>query len=119
MKKFLPLVFSSLIWTLSSFASGDNFTAGARATALSNAAVTLSDVFSTTTNQAGLGFMTNYSVGIYADRKFVNAQINNFDGAVALPISAKVGTFGISANYYGYKFYNETKIVFALVLSNV
>ncbi len=92
------------------FATGDNFTAGARAAALSNASVTLSDVFSTTTNQAGLGFMTSYSVGIYTDRKFVSAQINNFNGAVAIPVSAKVGTFGVSANYYGYKFYNETKI---------
>lgn len=109
MKKLL-LPFALLLFTHTAFSSGDNFTAGARATAIGNAAVTLSDVFSTTTNQAGLGFMTNYSVGIYADRKFVNAQINNFNGAVALPISAKVGTFGVSANYYGYKFYNETKI---------
>lgn len=109
MKKLL-LPFALLLVARTAFSSGDNFTAGARATAIGNAAVTLSDVFSTTTNQAGLGFMTNYSVGIYADRKFVNAQINNFNGAVALPISAKVGTFGVSANYYGYKFYNETKI---------
>lgn len=96
-----------------SLASGDNFTAGARATALGDASVTLSDVFSTTTNQAGLGFMTQYSAGIYADRKFLNASINNFNGAVALPISQKIGTFGVSANYYGYKYYNETKIGFA------
>jgi hypothetical protein len=91
-------------------ASGDNFTAGARATGMGDASVTLSDVFSTTTNQAGLGFMTQYSVGIYSDRKFVNASINNFNGAVAAPISEKIGTFGLSANYYGYKYYNETKI---------
>lgn len=93
-----------------SLAGGDNLTAGARATAIGDASVTLCDVFSTTTNQAGLAFMTNYSVGIYADRKFVNASINNFNGAVAIPVNNKVGTFGLSANYYGYKFYNETKI---------
>jgi hypothetical protein len=101
------IVFTGLHQVL---ASGDNFTAGARATAMGDASVTLSDVFSTTTNQAGLGFMTQYSVGIYSDRKFVNASINNFNGAVAAPISEKIGSFGLSANYYGYKYYNETKI---------
>lgn len=109
MKKLLLLQLSFLVY-LFSVASGDNFTAGARATAIGDASITLSDVFSTTTNQAGLAFMSNYSVGIYSDRKFVNASINNFNSAVALPISEKVGTFGLSANYYGYKYYNETKV---------
>ena len=110
MKKFLLGITSAFCIMNFAFATGDNFTAGARATAMGDASVTLSDVFSTTTNQAGLAYMTNYSVGIYADRKFVNASINNFNGALALPISNKVGAFGLSANYYGYKYYNETKI---------
>jgi hypothetical protein len=108
-----------LITILSSrllFASGENFTAGARATALGNASVTLADVFSVTTNQAGLGFVEQYAVGIYADRKFLNAAINNFNVAVALPIK-KTGTFGINANYYGYKYYNETKVGLAYARS--
>jgi len=109
MKRFLLFLFILTLCKIS-IAGGDNFTAGARAGALGDASITLSDVFSSTTNQAGLAFLNNYSVGIFADRKFLNASINNFDGAVALPISAKVGTFAISANYYGYKYYNETKI---------
>jgi len=110
MKKLIPAVYLSLITYHLSLASGDNFTAGARATAIGDASITFSDVFSTTTNQAGLAFMNNYSVGVYADRKFVNASINNFNAALVVPVSAKVGTFGLSANYYGYKYYNETKI---------
>ncbi len=110
MKRFLLTSLLTLNYYLSAIASGDNFTAGARATALGDASVTLADVFSTTTNQAGLAYMTNYSVGVYGDRKFVNASINNFNAALAIPVSAKVGTFGLSANYYGYKYYNETKI---------
>ncbi len=113
MKKLLLFIFSALCILNFTFASGDNFTAGARATAMGDASISLSDVFSTTTNQAGLAFMTNYSVGLYADRKFVNASINNFNGALALPVNAKIGTFGLSANYYGYKYYNETKFGFA------
>ncbi|MES2622587.1 MAG: hypothetical protein V4615_17190 [Bacteroidota bacterium] len=109
MKRLLLFIQLSII-SYQSSASGDNFTAGARATAIGDASVTLSDVFSTTTNQAGLGFMTQYSVGIYSDRKFLNASINNFNGAIALPISEKIGTFGVNANYYGYNYYNETKI---------
>ena len=110
MKRLLLCICIVLCLLRSALASGDNFTAGARSTAMGDASITLSDVFASTTNQAGLAYMTNYSVGICADRKFVNASINNFNGAFALPISAKVGTFGLSANYYGYKYYNETKI---------
>lgn len=108
MKKLL-LLSSATFLIFSVFASGDNFTAGARATALGDASVTFSDVFSTTTNQAGLAYMDKYSIGIYTDRKFLNAAINNFNLGVAIPVK-KVGAFGISANYYGYKYYNETKI---------
>lgn len=90
-------------------ASGDNFLSGGRAAALSGAAITLSDVYATTNNQAGLGFMTDFSVGVYTDRKFLNAKVNNINVAAALPFE-KVGTFGLSANYYGFSLYNETKI---------
>ncbi len=110
MKKLLLASLLSVVYSLSSNASGDNFAAGARAAAMGNASIALSNVFSTTNNQAGLAYMTNYSFGVYGDRKFVNASINNFNGALVIPVSAKVGTFGLSANYYGYKYYNETKI---------
>ncbi len=108
MKKLLLASF--LCITFSAFAGGDNFTAGARATAMGNASSTFSDVFSTTTNQAGLAFMNEVAFGIYTDRKFVSAKVNNFNVAVAVPFSSKIGTFGLSANYFGYSLYNETKI---------
>lgn len=108
MKKLLALVFFFLT-ALGGFASGDNFSAGARAAAMGDASVTLADVFSTTTNQAGLAYVRQYTVGIFSDRKFLSAAINNFNLGAALPVE-KVGTFGISANFYGYKYYNETKI---------
>jgi hypothetical protein len=105
----LLLLFLSSAFGKYSFAGGDNFAAGARASALGGASVTLTDVFSTTNNQAGLAFMDKFSVGIYSDRKFLNAVVNNFNLAIAAPFK-KVGTFGLSSNYYGYKLYNETKI---------
>ena len=110
MKKLLLLFITTCITLHFAFASGDNFTTGARAAAMGDASITFADVFSTTTNQAGMAFVKDYSVGIYTDRKFVNAAINNFNGAVVIPVSPKIGTFGLSANYYGYKYYNETKI---------
>jgi hypothetical protein len=110
MKKSLLLFVLSFLVSHDLWSSGDNNTAGARATAMGDASVTFSDVFSTTTNQAGLGLITQYSIGIYSDRKFLNASINNFNAALALPISEKIGSFGLSANYYGYKYYNETKL---------
>ena len=109
MKKLLLVCMTGLALLHTCIASGDNFSAGSRAAALGNASATLSDVFSTTNNQAGLGFINQYAIGIYTDRKFVNANINNFNLAVALPFK-NIGTFGLCANYYGYKSYNETKI---------
>lgn len=107
--KHTLLFITGIVYCLHTFASGDNFMAGARSNAMGNASVTLADVFATSTNQAGLGFIENYTVGIYTDRKFLNASINNFNLALALPV-IKVGTFGVSTNFYGYKYYNETKI---------
>ncbi|MBK8657423.1 MAG: hypothetical protein IPN22_00710 [Bacteroidetes bacterium] len=109
MKKLLLVCITILALLHTCMASGDNFSAGSRAAALGNASTTLSDVFSTTNNQAGLGFVNQYAIGIYTDRKFVNANINNFNLAVVLPFK-NIGTFGLCANYYGYKSYNETKI---------
>ncbi|MBX2902375.1 MAG: hypothetical protein KF872_02375 [Chitinophagales bacterium] len=109
MKHFFSIV-SFILLSIAAFAGGDNFTAGARATAIGDASITLSDVFSTTTNQAGLAFMNEVAFGVYTDRKFVSAKTNNFNAAVAVPFVPKVGAFGLSVNYYGYGLYNETKI---------
>lgn len=109
MKKLLLVAVTLIVCHVTSVASGDNLTAGARATAMGDASVTFSDVFSTTTNQAGLGFIKQYSAGFYTDRKFLNASINNFNAAIAVPVN-KVGAFGLSANYFGFSLYNETKI---------
>ncbi|MCS6819856.1 MAG: hypothetical protein RMJ53_09075 [Chitinophagales bacterium] len=103
------LVVVCLLSIQSVYAGGDNFTAGARAAAMGDASVTLSDVFSTTTNQAGLAFMQEVAFGIYADRKFLSATINNFNAAAAVPFSPKIGAFGLSVNYYGNNLYNEIK----------
>lgn len=109
MKQIGIVVLFSLMSALA-VAGGENFTAGARATSMGDASVTLSDVFSTTTNQAGLAFMNEVVFGIYSDRKFISAQTNNFNAAVVVPFAPKIGTFGLSVNYYGYNLYNETKI---------
>lgn len=107
--RLILLFFLVIFFVAAVFASGDNFLSGGRAAALSGAAITLSDVYATTNNQAGLGFMTDYSVGVYTDRRFLNAKVNNVNIAVALPFE-QVGVFGLSANYYGFSLYNETKI---------
>lgn len=108
--KQICVVVSLLLISTWGFASGDNFTAGARATSMGDASITLSDVFSTTTNQAGLAFMNEVAFGIFSDRKFISAQTNNFNAAIAVPFAPKIGSFGLSVNYYGYNLYNETKI---------
>jgi hypothetical protein len=69
--------------------------------------LTLSDVYSSGNNQAGLAWMEEAAIGISA------LQYYGFEDATALWLLAalptKSGTFGISAQYNGDKNFNQTK----------
>jgi hypothetical protein len=69
------------------------------------------DVFSFTSNQASLAQLKSFSAGIYGERRFLLAELNNYIAALALETSS--GNFGLKTNYYGFSDYNETQIGFA------
>ncbi len=84
--------------------------AGARGAALSNAALTFTDINSIFTNQAGLGYLEHTSFTAYGERRFLLADgLNSFLVRAAAPIK-NVGTVGLSLHYFGYGQYNEQKI---------
>ncbi len=93
----------------------DNNPVGARAAALGGASITLSDVFSSQNNQAGLGFLKKASVGAYYENRFLLKQLSysSFVGA----ISIKKGTFGLTYTGFGYSAFKQSKLGLAYGLA--
>lgn len=106
MKKALTLFFISI--SLFSKAHFFYLPAGSYAIATGNQVSNTSNVFSAQNNAAGLGFVKQYGFGISAERRFLVAGLDLLNASIALP--TKTGTFGISANYFGSKSYNEKMI---------
>ncbi len=82
--------------------------AGAKATALGNQVSNSSDIFSAQNNPAGLGFVKDFGFGLFSERRFLVSGLDLMNASIALP--TKTGTFGISANLFGRKEYNEKMI---------
>ena len=80
---------------------------GARSAAMGGYNVTLSDVWSTNNNQAGLGFLEDMSGGIYYENRFLLKETSYKAGAFVLPV--KTGALGLSVSSFGFNLYNETK----------
>jgi hypothetical protein len=81
---------------------------GARSAALGGYNVTLVDVWSSTNNQAGLGFLTDFSSGICYENRFLLKETSYKSAAVVLPV--KSGALGLSVASFGYSAYSETKV---------
>jgi hypothetical protein len=66
------------------------------------------DVFSFAANQASLAQLKNASAGVYAERRFLLGELNNYTAVAGLPTSS--GNFGMKANYSGFSDYNEIQL---------
>jgi long-subunit fatty acid transport protein len=66
------------------------------------------DIFSFTANQASLAQLKNSSAAVYAERRFLLSELNNYTTAIGL--TTKSGNFGLKANYSGFSDYNETQL---------
>lgn len=86
----------------------DNNPVGARAAALGGASITLSDVYSSQNNQAGLGFLKKAGVGAYYENRFLLKQLSYSSFVGAMPI--KKGTFGLTYTGFGYSAYKQSKL---------
>ena len=106
MGKFLPTIIVVAI-AFNAGAGNENFPIGARSAAMANASVSLSDVWSAQQNQAGLGFLHNYSAGVYYENRFLLKELSIRGAVAAIPV--KGGTFGLSITNFGYTSYSENK----------
>ncbi|MFT3945692.1 MAG: hypothetical protein QM763_03705 [Agriterribacter sp.] len=67
-----------------------------------------SDIFSINNNIAALAAVKNFSAAVYGEKRFMLAELGLYSTVLAIPTSS--GNFSLSANYYGYKAYNESEI---------
>lgn len=66
------------------------------------------DVFSFVNNQAALAQIKNAAVGVYGERRFLLTETSVYTAAIAFPF--RLGNFGVSIKYLGFKNFNENQI---------
>jgi len=91
--------------------ASDNSPLGSRSWGMGNASVSLSDVWSTQNNQAGLGFLKRTEIGTYYQNQFYTKELGTSAFSFATP--TKHGTFGVCLSNFGFLLFNQTKIGFA------
>lgn len=106
MTKIFSIIVAILIF-VSAKGGNEDYPIGSRSSAMGNASVSLHDLWSTHHNQAGLGFVRNFSAGASYENRFLIKEISIRGGAVALPV--KGGTFGLCITNFGYSLYSENK----------
>lgn len=87
---------------------GTHFLAGGRSLGLAHSTVVLSSHWGTFHNQAGLADVQDFSVGLFAERKFGIESLNSGAISIALPVEG-LGTFGASLYQFanGRYFYQQ------------
>jgi hypothetical protein len=81
---------------------------GARAAAIGNAAVGLTDVFAFHHNPGALGFMTNASAAVSYENRFLLRELQSQSFAAATPL--KTGVVSLGGQFYGYEHFRTTRI---------
>jgi hypothetical protein len=89
------------------FALGERTPAGCRSSSMGGASVALSDLWSTSNNQAGTAWLQGISAGLYVENRFLLKEL--MFQQIGIALSMKAGTFGLMVNRFGNNSYNELK----------
>lgn len=115
MRLFLILSASFCFVIHPAFAGSFDDAVGARASALGNHTSAISDVFSVSNNQAGIGFLNQFAFGVSARNKFLVKELTVADAAGVFP--TKSGVFGLGIHYSGTNLFSERKVGIAFAKS--
>jgi len=85
---------------------------GARSAGMASASVTLTDIWASANNQAGLGYLEKPVAAIYYENRLNVRGLALQAGAFAIPIHSTV--VGVNYRYFGYSKYNESKFGLAV-----
>jgi hypothetical protein len=89
------------------FAGNENLSLGGRSSAMGDASVCLSDVWSAQNNQAGLASLQKGEAGLYVQNRLGLKELNAALFVLAIPTHS--GTFGFCGSSFGYSLYEENK----------
>jgi hypothetical protein len=73
------------------------------------------DAFSFTSNQAALAQIKTPSIGVYGEKRFLLEAADMYSAVFVLPTLQ--GNFGVQADYFGFKNYNESQLGIAYARS--
>lgn len=91
------------------FAGGEQATVGAKQQAMGKTSTTQINVFSAFNNIANTAFLKHTQLGLYAENRFLQSNINAFNLTFTYK-NDKLGAFSLTSYFYGYSLYNETEI---------
>jgi len=107
LKKLFPLHSCLLLCLLPALARGQaDMPAGARAAALANASVTLSDLWALHNNIAGISHLEQPALGVYAENRFGVRAFTTVALQVVYP-TARYGHYGLSFSRFGDALYSR------------
>jgi len=86
----------------------ENFRAGGRSLALSDACISVPDLWSSFHNQAGIAGSDQIIAGVFYESKFYLKELSTVAGAAIIPTST--GNFSFSFIQFGRKSYKEEKL---------
>jgi hypothetical protein len=81
---------------------------GARSAGMGHASVTLSDVWSSHHNQAGLAWLEQSEAGVFVQNRFLMKELNY--GGFAYAHKLNTGSLALTYTNFGYHLYGESKV---------
>ncbi len=105
---FSKIFFIAILFQTQFCLAYDGNAISARSQAMGGIGVVFRDANSVFSNQAGLAAIQFYEVSVGAERKFLMTDLQQFSLALIAP--TKTGTFGFSAQQFGFADFNETKL---------
>lgn len=98
----------ALFLPLFAAAGNDNYPVGASQAGMAGCGLTSPDIWSVHHNQAALAYLTQPTLGLFAENRYGLKEMGLQAGAFAYPTAS--GTFGLALSHFGYELYNESKV---------
>lgn len=108
MKYSLLFLLYLLLFNFSAKAANDNYPFGGRPASMANSTVAVYDFWGLSFNQAAIARQTGLTAGVYFENRFLTKEMSL--GAFGVSMPAGGGVMGVSATFFGYSLYHESKI---------
>jgi len=90
----------------------DNYPLGARSAGMATASVMMTDIWASSNNQAGLGYLERPAAGIYYENRLNVKGLSLQSATFAFPVNSTV--IGLNYRYFGFSSYIESKFGLAV-----